>query len=63
MNAKRDIGGVPHQVVVLKVVGRWPDGRPKECIMIQDDQSTDVAEGSEFVTAWVQSTVLGKRTS
>jgi hypothetical protein len=42
----RTIRGVEHRLVVLKLVGRWPDGRPKECVMVHDDQSTDVQDGT-----------------
>jgi len=60
---RREIRGVEHGCIVLKIVGRWPDGRPKECIMLQDDQATDVQDGTEFITAWAPTKVLGKRTS
>ena len=40
----RTIRGEEYTATVLKVLVRYPDGRPKECVMVHDDQSTDVAD-------------------
>lgn len=61
MNTRREIRGKPHKCVVLKVTGRYPDGRPKDCIIIHDEMKTQVQEGTEFITAWVPEVVLTKR--
>jgi hypothetical protein len=61
MSKTRTIRGEEYRIIVLKIVGRWPDGRPKECIMLQDDQSTDVQDGTEFITAYAPAKVLHRR--
>lgn len=60
MTTKREIRGAEHRVIVLKVVGRYPDGRIKDCVVIHDDQTTEVKNGTEFITAWVPTKVLAK---
>jgi hypothetical protein len=61
MNTKREIRGKAHQCVVLKITGRYPDGRPKDAIFIHDDMKTDVENGTEFITAWVPTVTVEKR--
>ena len=45
----RTIRGEEYRATVLKVTGRYPDGRPRDCILIHDDQETDVKDG----TGWI----------
>ena len=60
----RTIRGEEYRLVVFKVTGRYPDGRPKECIMVHDDQKTDVQDGTEFITGFVLAKTVAKaRTS
>ena len=48
---------------VLKVTVLYPDGRPKDCIMIHDDQSTDVRDGAEFIVGFLPTKTVRKSTS
>ena len=59
----RTIRGQEYKPTVLKVTGRYPDGRPKDCIMIHDDQSTEVKDGTEFIVAFVPLKTVAKSTS
>ncbi len=59
----RTIRGAEYTATVLKVLGRYPDGRPKECVMVHDDQSTDVAEGTEFIVGFLPSKCVRKSAS
>jgi hypothetical protein len=59
----RTIRGELYSTTVLKVTGRYPDGRPKECIMIHDDQSTEVQDGTEFIVGFLPTKTISKRTS
>ena len=60
MAQTRTIKNELHQIVVLKVTGRYEDGRLKDCMMIHEDQSVEVHDGVEFVTAWIPVKVLKK---
>lgn len=57
----RTIRGEEYKLVVLKITGRYPDGRPKDCLMVHDEQSTDVQDGTEFITAYVLAKVVAKK--
>ena len=59
----RTIRGEDHTLVVLKIMGRYPDGRPKDCILIHDDQSTEVQNGTEFITCYVPAKTVAKHKS
>jgi hypothetical protein len=59
----RTIRGEEYWATVLKVVGRYPDGRPRECIMIHDEQTTDVKDGTEFIVGWLPSKTVRKSAS
>ncbi len=59
----RTIRGEEYRATVLKVVGRYPDGRPRECVMIHDDQSTAVQDGTEFIVGWLPAKTVRKSTS
>jgi hypothetical protein len=59
----RTIRNEEYRATVLKVVGRYPDGRPKECIMIHDDQSTEIKEGTEFIVGYLPTKTVRKSTS
>ena len=63
MNKTRTIRGEEYRPTVLKVVGRYPDGRPKECIMIHDEQSADVKDGTEFIVGFLPSKTVRKSAS
>lgn len=55
------VGTEMYRVVVLKVEGRAPDGRPRECRFVYDEESVHVADGDEFITAFVPSATIAKR--
>jgi hypothetical protein len=59
----RTIRGEEYRATVLKVVGRYPDGRPKECVLIHDEQSTDVTDGTEFIVGFLPSKTVRKSAS
>jgi hypothetical protein len=59
----RTIRGEDYKPTVLKVTGRYPDGRPKDCLMIHDDQTTELQGGEEFIVAFLPAKTVAKRTS
>jgi len=56
----RTIRGEEYRATVLKVTGRYPDGRPRDCILIHDDQETDVKDGTEFIVGFLPSKTVRK---
>ena len=59
----RTIRGELYTVTVFRVVGRYPDGRPKDCVMIHEDQSTEVQNGTEFIVGFVPAKTVSKKHS
>lgn len=64
MNGKsRTIRGKLYRPTVIKITGRYPDGRPKECVMVHDDQTVDVQESTEFMISFLPSKCVVKSKS
>jgi hypothetical protein len=59
--ASVEFRGEKYKPTVLKITGRYEDGRPKECTMIHDDQSTDVQEGTEFIIGFLPAKTVTRR--
>lgn len=55
------INGEWHECIVLKITGRDDQGRPASADIVYPEQSVSVQDGTEFVTAFVMSKVIGKR--
>jgi len=53
MIRERTIAGVRHQLIVLKITSSDARGRPKTCVVGFDDTVFELAQGDEFITAWI----------
>lgn len=60
MDYTRKLRGEVHRLIVLKVVERDEAGRPSKCEVGYDDTTFQLADGDEFITAWVPEKVCGK---
>lgn len=58
----KTIKGECYRITVFKVTSRKADGTPHTCVRVADDEKIQVAEGDEFITAFVPEAVL-KRTA
>jgi hypothetical protein len=58
---RRTIRGEDHDLVVFQVLSRDAHGRPRQVVALYDEESTDIKGGEEFVTAFVKSKVVEKR--
>lgn len=61
MSQRRTIRGKDHDLVVLYVTKRDPNGLPREARFLYDDETHQVKEGDEFVTAYIPTANLRKR--
>ena len=59
----RTVRGIEHTLVVLHITGRDRFGRPRTAEFIYDDESMNIEEGEEFVTAFVQTKCIAKKAS
>jgi len=50
---RRTIRGEEYVTKVLLVKGRHKDGRPRECVFIDDDESVKLEGGEEFIVVFV----------
>lgn len=52
----------PFQHALFRVLSKHEDGTPKECVRIRDDETVEVEEGMEFMTAYLPKVMLQPRT-
>jgi hypothetical protein len=45
---------IEHRLVVFKILSRDENNIPRECVMLKDNETVNIQEGDEFMTAYVQ---------
>lgn len=58
---RRHMAKTHSKLLVLKVTGRYPDGRPCTADILYDEQYTQIVDGTEFVTAFVVAAAFEKK--
>lgn len=56
----RTIRDLEHQLVLLKVTGRDEHGRPKQALVLYDENVEHLKGGEEYITAWVPAQTVAK---
>ncbi len=47
------VGGEIHEVVLLRIFDRDAHGRPKQCMILYDEESVELKGGEEFLTVFM----------
>jgi hypothetical protein len=60
MRTRRTIQGKDHDLVLFRVDEKDEHGRPKRVTVLYDEQTVQIEQGMEFVTAFVPSDCVKK---
>jgi hypothetical protein len=55
--------GAEYKAAVLLVTGRDPNGKPRECRFVHEDESVTLAGGEEFVVVYAPVKVMEAKPS
>jgi hypothetical protein len=55
------INGEDYRVVVLKVLGRDELGRPRQCELMYEGESTKIEGGEDFLVVFAKSNTIAAR--
>jgi len=51
---------VKHVLALFKINSRGEDGLPRECVLIRDDETVNVEQGGDFMTAYIPAVMTEK---